>query len=191
MVPLPLNNGKFELPFLRLLGAVESFLLEWQTCLVCSPQECSGVGAFAKAKELDAHALCWKWCSNVTEPVARYLLCSWGGHVPESRGNCSVQAEVLFDYADALKTRGRSPSGSRGSFSLNHPAPRACCAVHGRCWSKRWTLGVGEVEDATIGCCQMRWESGIENERTSRVRCARIGTLRSRRPADHVPCRCS
>ena len=98
-----MKNAKSELAFLRPLGAVESFLLEWQTCLVCSPQECSGVGDFDKAKQLDAHALFWKWCWNVTEPVARYLLCSWGGHVPELRGNISVQAEMLFDCADALK----------------------------------------------------------------------------------------
>jgi len=25
------------------------------------------VGDFDKAKRLDAHALCWKWCSNVTD----------------------------------------------------------------------------------------------------------------------------
>ena len=62
-----LNNANSELPFLRPLGTVESFLLDWQTCLVCSPQECSGVGDFDKAKRLDAHALCWKWCSNVTD----------------------------------------------------------------------------------------------------------------------------
>jgi hypothetical protein len=45
-----LNNTKSELPFLRPLGTVESFLVEWQTCLVCSPPECSGVGDFDKAK---------------------------------------------------------------------------------------------------------------------------------------------
>jgi hypothetical protein len=98
-----LKNAKSELAFLRPLGAVESFLLEWQTCLVCSPLEPSAVGNFDKAIQLDVHALCWKWCWNVTEPVARYRLCSRGGHVPESRGNCSVQAEMLFDCADALK----------------------------------------------------------------------------------------
>src|SRR5215204_73718 len=73
-----LKNGQFELPLPRPLGAVESFLLEWQTYLACSLQECSGVGDFDKTKQLDAHALFWKWCSNVTEPVPR-LLCSWGG----------------------------------------------------------------------------------------------------------------
>src|SRR5262245_3278613 len=54
------------------------------------------------------HALCWKWCWNDTEPVARYPLCSRGGHVSESRGNFSVEAKVLFDRADAPRARDRS-----------------------------------------------------------------------------------
>src|SRR5262245_18675383 len=96
------KNAKSELPFLRPLGTVESFLLEWQTCLVCSPQECSGVKDFDKAKRLDPHTLCWKWCWNVTDFGKRSFGCAITS--PRVAGNpqprVSARARIIDRFAD-------------------------------------------------------------------------------------------
>jgi hypothetical protein len=104
-----LNNTKSDLPFLRPLGTVESCLLEWQTCLVCSPPECSGVGDFDKAKPLDSHDLCWKWCWNVTD----------------FRKGCQDVRSLTRCKSRILDGERRAEGALTGDFALCHCAPVA------------------------------------------------------------------
>jgi hypothetical protein len=67
------------------------------------------LGNFDKAKRLDAHALCWKWCRNVTdfrwavdEIRALAVVLSY------SVGKRRYGANAKFAEGSAVQTRGHS-----------------------------------------------------------------------------------